>query len=270
MRLSMSLQRLLISLVVLGLVAFAAPAAAHESSNHGTIKVHDDAVVTPPTRNDPHVSCEFYIEGFNMADVSGRLEFYSIPPTSNPPVLVMTANWTGTPEPDGTGTHFLAGPFNLTAGHYLVEAFLDDGRPGNTDHKSKSKVFWVNPCQPGAEVPPCPPDVQVNARADGDIELTWDAVADADEYRIYRSGPDDEGDFQAYASVDGSTTSFVDEDVVQGSTYRYFVTAVVDGVESENCEIVEATAIPFFPGLMVGALAVLGGVGAFAWLRRRG
>ena len=30
-----------------------------------------------------------------------------------------------------------------------------------------------------------------------------------------------------------------------------------------------ATAIPFFPTMLVGALALVGSVGAYAWFRRR-
>lgn len=263
---SRKLRNTLIYTLLIGLaLAAMPPASAQSEGNQGSIKVHDEAVVVPPTRNDPHVSCDFYIEGFNMEDDSGYLLFFRIPPTSNPPEQVLNATWTGAPEADQSGGfHFLAGPFNFTEGHYRVEAYNDDGAPGDGQGQ-KSKVFWVNPCEPGAEQPPCPPNVTATAQEDGSILVDWDAVENATAYRIYRASGEE--DLQFHATT--TDTEFLDTNTTVGTTYRYMVTAVVDGQESDDCPVVEATAIPFFPGMIAGALAVLGAVGAFAYARRR-
>jgi len=137
------------------LVAVSATAVAH-GGNHGTLKVHDDAIVEPETKNEPHVSCDFWMEGFNMHDSGGELVFYGWPPTdATKSVIVPTGDdlvWTGTLEDDEDGYHFLKGPYQLPAGHYRVEAFSNDGHPGDHDHFSKTKTFWVDECEEG-EIP---------------------------------------------------------------------------------------------------------------------
>lgn len=69
--------------------------------------------------------------------------------------------------------------------------------------------------------------------------------------------------------VDGfSVHEFLDATAEEGVTYRYVVT-YSDGVESQDCASVEATAIPFFPAPFLAAGALLGSLGAFFWMRRR-
>ena len=116
-----------------------------------------------------------------------------------------------------------------------------------------------------ADIPSCPPNVTATAGDEGVIALGWTAVAGADAYRVYRHGP--EGGWLRVATL--NATAYVDNDTEVGATYSYRVTAVADGVESTGCPVVTATAIPFFPALVVGALALVGAVGAYAWLRRR-
>lgn len=245
-------------------------AASHEGTNHGTIKVHDDATADPARRNEPHVSCDFWIEGFKMADDAGTLTFYRVPPTSSGKVEVSTSNWTADSGDLASGWHFLAGPFNFTSspGHYRVEAFLAQGHPGNEGHFAKSKTFWVNPCGAPSEDVPCPPGVEAVAGGDGSVELSWSSVAGATQYRIYRAVGGGELDDLAY--VDGATTSFTDSDTTVGETYTYVVTAVVGGFESEACEEVSVTAIPLFPSLAVALAAGAACLAGFVALRRHG
>ena len=62
-----------------------------------------------------------------------------------------------------------------------------------------------------------------------------------DEYNIYRSVGDDQN-FELLESVDGDQTSYLDESVVNSTTYFYYVTAVYPtGVESGPTGTVEAT-----------------------------
>ena len=246
--------------------------AQGDPDNRGTIKIHDDETADPETRNEPHVSCDFWVEGFNMKDPEGHLEFYSWPPTGSKEEVTPSGdslNWTGTPDGDGE-YDFLKGPYSLPEGHYRVEAYTDDAHPGH-EHFAKAKMFWVDECQPEnpPEHPDCPTDL--NARAEADTSgdpiniIEWDAVTDADSYRIYRAV--EGGDFEF---VDSTTeTSYTDTDVEVGVSYEYTVNAVVDNVESEDCDIVEVTAVPFFGAPILGALALVGSVGALMYFRRK-
>lgn len=113
---------------------------------------------------------------------------------------------------------------------------------------------------------PGPEDVQATARDDLTNEVTWSAVAGASGYNVHRATGS--GSFGLLAgNVQG--TSYVDEDVDQGVTYRYRVTAIVGGEETEHCGEAEATAIPDLPTAVAGAMATLGGLGAYAAWRRR-
>lgn len=261
------------------LVLFWFPTAAAVHNNQGTVKVHDNEDEDPDTRNVPHVDCEFWIEGFNMGDDSGWIVFYGWPPTGDKEIVWSgeEQNWTADASEEHSH-HFLAGPFTLPSGHYRVEVYTDAGHPGATPdgsnpHFAKTKTFWVECEETPVVNPPCPPGLNaVATTTDADtpvVHLTWDAVAGADGYLVYRAVGG--GEFElAVDIVDLVTdTQYFDHHVEAGTTYEYYVTAVIGDAESENCEIVEVTAIPFFPQAALGALALLGSVGALMYFRRR-
>ena len=264
------LRPLLVLAIATTLCSLVIPPAGAVHNNQGTVKVHDNEDENPDVRNVPHVDCDFWIEGFMLGDDEGWIEFYAWPPTGDME-LVETGedqNWTADTGSVSGEFHFLAGPFTLESGHYRVEIFTTDGHPGSdSGHFAKAKTFWVE-CEEVVVNPPCPVILDVVAdETDGNatVTLTWSPAAGAEAYVVYRATNDT--DFDAIGVTDELT--FVDDSVVLHVTYEYYVTAVIGNVESENCEIVEATAIPFFPSWGVGALAVLGSVGAFAMLRRR-
>ena len=259
-------------LALLTAVSLASAPAGATHNNQGTVKVHDNADEDPDVRNVPHVECDFWVEGFMMGDDSGWLQFYSWPPTGNKSLVTPTGadlTWEAAHGNASGEYHFLQGPFELPSGHYRVEVYTDDGHPGRDGgHFAKSKTFWVE-CE-GPANPPCPPGLQVTARStDGraDNFLEWEPVANATGYNVYRAV--DGGDFEYQVTIDTYTSYVDDHDIEVGVTYEYYVTAVVGGVESENCEVVEVTAIPLFPTLAIGALALAGSVGAYAMLRRK-
>jgi hypothetical protein len=113
--------------------------------------------------------------------------------------------------------------------------------------------------------PPCPEDLQAQALSNEDIELDWNASADADSYDVYRATGG--GAFERVATVPG--TSYTDTDTDAGTTYTYEVTASNETGESSDCDRVEVTAIPFFGNPALVALAALGGLGAVAASRAR-
>jgi hypothetical protein len=146
----------LMALALVASLALAGGAVAQGApDNRGTIKIHDDLETDPDERNEPHVSCDFYVEGFNMKDPTGYLVFYTWPPTGNKDEIAPTGDsldWTGTPDGDGE-YDFFKGAYRLPAGHYRVEAWTNDGHPGGESHFAKEKMFWVDPCE--EEEPPC-------------------------------------------------------------------------------------------------------------------
>ena len=136
---------------VISLVAMAMPGAAVRP-NPGTIKVHDNATANPEVSNEPHVSCDFWIEGFGMEGANGDLVFETMPPPNPPPpgtsVTPTGDSLTWTADSNGD---FLNGAYQLPVGHYKVTA-------NSIDDKDKSKVFWVDDCvttiPPTSTVPP--------------------------------------------------------------------------------------------------------------------
>ncbi|HVL87369.1 MAG TPA: hypothetical protein VM681_05085 [Candidatus Thermoplasmatota archaeon] len=253
--------------IVLAVALAAVPAAAHENPNHGTIKVHDDEVVSPPQRNDPRVDCDFWIEGFKMTNDEGWLVFYEWPPTGDKSE-VLRADWEADAEDTPMGFHFKAGPFSLPSGHYRVEAYVDEG------HFAKAKMFWTD-CEEddgnggnGGPPPPpeCPPtELEAVANADGTISVT--VMNEGAVFVLYRSV--DGGDWEHVTEMlDGSTV--VDGPYPVGTVVDYGVRHF-DGrrVTAEFCATASATAIPFFTSPLAAAGAALGGLGAYAFLRRR-
>ena len=135
-----------IAIGTLALVGFIAVPLAAANGNSGIVKVHDPAD-NGKMRNDPHVGCSFFVEGFGMDADSGTITIRVWQPTSDTGNVVLSANWSADGTADSQGDHhFLEGPFSLPSGHYKV--FVSD-----SDGHTKTKVFWVD-CS-GSTPPPC-------------------------------------------------------------------------------------------------------------------
>lgn len=110
------------------------------------------------------------------------------------------------------------------------------------------------------EEPACPPvALTATANADGSIlvsaaGLTGDAV-------LTRS---DGGEALQVASLDEAGAGFLDAETEVGTTYTY--TLLADGVA---CASVQVTAIPVFPSLAAGGLAVAASALGYVVVRRR-
>jgi hypothetical protein len=250
------------------LLSMAPVQAANDNGdgNTGTIKVHDEAEADPDKRNEPHVDCEdFWVEGFKMAADSGTLQVFSWPPTGNK-TLVLDEEWDaddGTPK-----NHFLEGPFTLTAGHYRVEVSDTDKQDGSAH--TKNKMFWVEECEepeePAEEIE-CPTDLTATANDDGSITLTFTPAAGADGSNVYRA--DGEGDFVYLTTLSEAQGTYTDSTTEVGVSYTYTVTSLAGNEESEDCAVVEVTAIPDFPTTLGLGAATGGGVLAMLLARRR-
>src|ERR1041385_6343621 len=112
------------------------------ADNPGDVKIHDPNELELQ-RNDPHVGCSFYVEGFNMDATSGTITFEAWPPTGDKTIVHATGaaeTWTADDTNAHGNHHFLSGPYSLPmmgdaheGTHYKV--FVSD-----SGH-DKTKVF---------------------------------------------------------------------------------------------------------------------------------
>ncbi|HVM44391.1 MAG TPA: hypothetical protein VM582_00545 [Candidatus Thermoplasmatota archaeon] len=110
--------------------------------------------------------------------------------------------------------------------------------------------------------------VEARANPDGSVTLSWAALDAVDGYVILRAEGD--GEVAPLDFIETGATAYTDTTSVAGETYVYVVVPVLNGVPARFCESVGVTAVPFFGAPLLGALALVGVVGAYAAMRRRG
>ncbi|PSG98074.1 hypothetical protein BRD56_02120 [Thermoplasmatales archaeon SW_10_69_26] len=142
---------------------------------------------------------------------------------------------------------------------YIVTVLDEDGDPGRPCDHVQITARDTRP-------PPCPSDVQAQPQEGGAIELAWSGSAQADAYKIYRATGN--GSLGKIQSV--QEPGYVDENTEEDQTYRYRVVGADEDGESEDCPILEATAIPTFPTTATVGFAIVGSVACLALARRRG
>ena len=149
------------ALTLVGWGATATPATAEPGAdpagNNGTVKITPRAEDDGIAPNTPHVACEFDIEWYGYdegADIVSTVSFAMQAPTSavvlsgGEPVQVFVggdpAGGAGT-DLDGEATYrlgFAGDPDPVQGYHVKVTVHT----PGSRGADSKSKVFWVSPC----------------------------------------------------------------------------------------------------------------------------
>ena len=90
------------------------------------------------------------------------------------------------------------------------------------------------------------PVAPANVRAiinDNEVTITWDTVETAETYNIFRSLPPKAPNATPIATINAPTTSYTDTSVVNGTSYRYAVSAT-NRVGEGNQSIIDATPIP--------------------------
>lgn len=109
----------------------------------------------------------------------------------------------------------------------------------------------------------CPAEPKAEAGPQGEVDLSWEPVLDAESYPILRSGPGAEPTL--VANVSGANTSYTDPNAEPGKTYLYTVHSWNGTTRSTDCPATEVTAVPFFPNLAatvaIGGLVALGVLG---------
>lgn len=140
--------------------------------------------------------------------------------------------------------------------HYQVTAIADNG----TESRACETATLT-------AVPHCPADLSAHAHGNGDVSLSWTLQGETD-VKVYRAVGD--GEFVFLERLEHPATDYLDTDTEPGETYRYRVNTITDDdTEKELCEVVEVTAVPFFPSWVaaLGAGAIV--VGGYAMMRRR-
>jgi hypothetical protein len=127
------------------------------------------------------------------------------------------------------------------------------------------------PLRPEPLAPPvdelgvCVDNTMVEPLTNATNRVSWDPVPNAAEYHVHEVVNGEVGGI--IALLDGNTTVFHHENLEVGETYHYAVAA--DGHPHEECAVVSATAIPFFPGLAGAVAAALGALGVALVVARR-
>jgi hypothetical protein len=100
--------------------------------------------------------------------------------------------------------------------------------------------------------PTAPSDLKANPRGCYEIDLTWEAVAGAKGYNIYRSNSDSQTPFVKVQELEVETTSdqsessvsYADKDLESAKTFWYKVSVVNDSGESPLSDTVRAATKP--------------------------
>jgi hypothetical protein len=96
---------------------------------------------------------------------------------------------------------------------------------------------------PGTDLtPPAAPGSLTATAGDGHVELTWDSVADAAGYTVYRSRVSG-GGYARLNETPPTDAAYRDDSVTNGRLYYYVVTAA-DGAGNESDRSDEAEALP--------------------------
>lgn len=152
---------------------------------------------------------------------------------------------------------------NETLEEELREVFADDSTIELDTTRDDNGVVTLHVYN----FPNCP-TTSATAEEGPQNNLEWTEVDGAEAYQVYRQSPGS-GGFQELALVDANTTSFNDTAVEQGDSYRYQVTAIADGDESQVCNTAAVTAVPVFSSAMALASASVLGIAGYAVVRRR-
>jgi hypothetical protein len=175
------------------------------------------------------------------ASFSANLSFWSYEPFDP----VMSLFDSGLAEVAGGEWGYLETALEAGTYYLAVSSYPDAGFAG--DHEQQGFYFLSTYAETEAPPPPELPDPPADLTAetlDGEVLLSWQASAGADGYNVYRSespGVDLGAAHRRNATLVG-LTAFVDDQVENGVTYYYVVTAV--GPSGESAASNEGSATP--------------------------
>jgi glycosidase len=152
--------------------------------------------------------------------------------------------YNGRLEPESAGSYDYLVRFSTDGGLTWAYGDIDGYVPPDEPGTDTPGALTVN--EPSDTTPPdVPTDLRIDDWSASFIRLAWDGVADAARYRVYRRTADTAYSGTPYAIVDGSVTTFTDEEVATGETYFYVVRAMdASRNESAASNEVSQTAEP--------------------------
>ena len=116
----------------------------------------------------------------------------------------------------------------------------------DNDGASVSDSMRVTVRGPGDSVNPLPSDFEADA-GDSQVTLSWTHHSDAStDYNIYRSS-DSDCELANYTSCEGNalftskSSGFIDDGLTNGTTYYYWIEAILDGVTYLDDEAISAS-----------------------------
>ncbi len=108
-----------------------------------------------------------------------------------------------------------------------VKSYLRQGETRLLDSFVKAKAIFDHNFQLPNGINPVPPSQVSVEPASGSNRLSWSAVNDVINYKVYRSGgPQERPVWEVLNTVDANSTSYIDTNVKLGFNYYYAVTAV--------------------------------------------
>lgn len=110
---------------------------------------------------------------------------------------------------------------------------------------SDAATLTVNPAP---IVPPLAPNIHPAVPGDSKVTISWEPVADATEYKVFKSTVSGMYD-AAEQSVSGSVYSCEIGGLSNGTTYYFVVRSAKEGIESANSDQVVATPLAASPGM---------------------
>ena len=132
-----------------------------------------------------------------------------------------------------------------TVNYPATNSYTDTGLTNGTAYKYRVLAYvngvWSTASSAVSATPNAVDTIPKNVRAVGAnkrVTITWTAVTGATKYRVQRTTG------TSWTTVNYSTaTTYVDTDVINGTTYKYRVLAYVNGVWSTPSSVVSAIPV---------------------------
>lgn len=223
--------------------ALSAEWSGEQCASDAYLRIYEDPDGDAVTEVD---GCSFFVEGRHVRSDEGRVvveEFHG----DGEFTIQVTENDTEEEE-DGVGHRFLVGPVEVDlSGRHTVRY------SGEGDDEAEATLLHLQVNECSTEEPECPENVEVHEFEERNT-LTWDAVQDAQVYRLYRGPPG--GELSFLFEVGHPLTAADDNDADPDEEYDYRVTAVNEIGESEDCPRVSTlTEVQECPPVTLTAIA---------------
>ncbi|MBD3289602.1 hypothetical protein GF337_12425 [candidate division KSB1 bacterium] len=117
-----------------------------------------------------------------------------------------------------------------------VNQFMWAGKDSLFESFRLAKSLWDDYLKHGLkpQLPPMAPAEFKIVGGKGQVDLSWESVTNAVEYRIYRAAAGNDKPYELLLPGPGSELSYTDTDVSPGGRYYYYITAVDNNALESN------------------------------------